>query len=316
MSFSRLPKISQLAALQAIVQYGSFNAAAQALSMSQSSLTRSIQELETVVGAQLLIRGKRGSTLTSAGMTFASQASFLLEGLTRAMNDAAGNGSGADQIVRFGFSPISAHSVTSPALGFMMKEFPRCRFHVDDNSIERNIEQIRTGFLDFAIGNVDSGISLSDFDTEPLFECPFYIVCAKSNPLAGATSLLHLKDANWWVTGEHRIMERKNLEFLLLNMKKSLSTRSFIVGMPMVLHNGYLALLSAVQLNKYIDDLCILPIPNFEAVGRFSIVRMKNVPLSAPAERLISHLHYAADHYDWALKLRNPADSASSDPSD
>ena len=302
MSFCRLPKISQLASLQAVVQYGSFNAAASALGMSQSALTRSIQELESVVGAQLVIRGKRGSTLTAAGVTFASHASLLLEGLTRAMNDAAQNGSGADQIVRFGVSPISAHSVTSPALGFMMKEFPQCRFHVDDNPIERNIEQLRNGFLDFAIGNLDSGVSLTDFDTEPLFECPFYIVCEKSNPLAGADSLRALKDANWWVTGEHRIMERKNLEFRLLNMRKSLSTRSFIVGMPMVLNNGYLALLSTVQINKYIDNLTILPIPNFESVGRFGIVRMKNVPLSAPAERLIAHLHYVAEHYDWALK--------------
>lgn len=302
MSFCRLPKISQLAALQAVIQYGSFNTAAAALNISQSSLTRSIQELENVVGAQLLIRGKRGSTLTAAGIAFASHASLLLEGLTRAMNDAAANGSGADQIVRFGVSPISAHSVTSFALGYMMKEYPQCRFHVDDNPIDRNMERIRNGFLDFAIGNLDSGVSFSDFDIEPLFECPFYIVCEKSNPLSGANSLKALKDANWWVTGQHRIMERKNLEFRVLNMRKSLSTRSFIVGMPMVLHNGYLALLSSVQINKYIDELSILPIPNFKSVGRFGIVRMKNVPLSAPAERLIAHLHYAADHYDWSLK--------------
>lgn len=302
MSFgSKLPKISQLIALHSVARFGSFTAAAENLHVSQSSLTRSIQELESVVGTLLIIRGKRGSQLTKSGFAFAKTASLLLENLSRAVNDVSSDQEGTDLLLRFGVSPISAHSITNRALGYFMKEFPQCRFHVDDNPMERHVEQLRNGYLDFAIGNLDSGVSLTDFVIEPLMECPFYICCAKTSPYADARSLTELHSAQWWITGEHRVVERMNLEFCQFNSRKSISTRSFIVGISMVLNYGYCALLSSVQINKYRNQLKILDIPNLNIKGRYGIVRMKNVPLSAPAERLISDMHYVAEHYDWSV---------------
>lgn len=298
---SRLPKMTQLIALNAIVKYGSINAAAKALNIAQPSLSRSIKELEELLNTQLVIRGPLGITLTSAGESFATNSAMILEAMTRAIDQAYLMSGKTETLVRFGVSPISSRSVVRPALGYLMQEFPNCRVHIDDNPIERHIEQLKNGFLDFAIGNGGSNVSFADFIVEPLFDCPFYIACAKGHPLEKATHLSELVDANWWITGEHRVMERENLEFKTFNLRKSLSTRAFLLGSEMVLQNGYIALLSSVQIKKLINQVSIIPINNFECIGHYVLIRPKNTPLTSAAERLISHIHRMADSYDWAL---------------
>ena len=190
---SRLPKMAQLEALNAIVKYGSINAAARALNIAQPSLSRSIKELEELLNTQLIIRGSMGISLTPAGESFATNSAMILESMTRAIDQTYLMSGKTDTLVRFGGSPISVRSVVRPALECLMDEFPNCRIHVDDNPIERHIKQLRNGFLDFAIGNGGSEVSLSEFIVEPLFECPFYITCVKGHPLENAT---HLSDAS------------------------------------------------------------------------------------------------------------------------
>lgn len=53
----------------AVVQVGSFSAAAQRLYMTQPAVSQHIQDLEAGLGTSLFIRGRRGVTLTTAGET-------------------------------------------------------------------------------------------------------------------------------------------------------------------------------------------------------------------------------------------------------
>jgi DNA-binding transcriptional LysR family regulator len=52
----------------AVAEAGSFGSAARALGMSTSTLTRSVETLETRLGAKLLVRGSQGVRLTPAGV--------------------------------------------------------------------------------------------------------------------------------------------------------------------------------------------------------------------------------------------------------
>lgn len=298
---SRLPKMSQLMAFHAVVKYGSINAAAKALNLAQPSLSRSIKELEELLNTQLVIRGSLGIALTPSGQSFATNTTMILEAMTRAIDQTYLLSGKTDTLVRFGASTISDRSVVQPALSSLMKEFPQCRIHVDDNPLERHIENLKNGFLDFAIGNAGCDVSLSDFIVEPLFDCRFYFVCAKGHPLEKTTHLSDLAEANWWITGQHRIMERENLEFKSFNLRKSLSTRSFILGSEMVINSGYIGLLSTVQIKKLGDKVSIIPINHFESIGHFVLVRPRNRPLTSVAERLITHMHQEANNYDWTL---------------
>ena len=59
-----------VSAFVAVVDNGGFNAAAEALSVAQPSLTRSVQQLEGELGLRMLERGPWGIRLTMAGEKF------------------------------------------------------------------------------------------------------------------------------------------------------------------------------------------------------------------------------------------------------
>jgi DNA-binding transcriptional LysR family regulator len=68
----------------AVADAGSFTAAARALYMSQSTLSRQVAALERQLGAQLFDRGLRSVTLTPHGQAFLPHARRLLEEVAKA----------------------------------------------------------------------------------------------------------------------------------------------------------------------------------------------------------------------------------------
>ncbi|MBX3594707.1 LysR family transcriptional regulator [Sphingomonas sp.] len=65
----------------AVVRYGSFTAAGRKLGVSKSFISKTVQELEDRLGAQLLIRTTRRLSLTDAGKVFHGECSELQERL-------------------------------------------------------------------------------------------------------------------------------------------------------------------------------------------------------------------------------------------
>ncbi|WP_425090912.1 LysR family transcriptional regulator [Tropicimonas sp. S265A] len=62
-----MPNAQRVKALAHAVREGSFSAAARRMGLSQSAVSQHISKLETEVGAQLLVRGRDGITLTATG---------------------------------------------------------------------------------------------------------------------------------------------------------------------------------------------------------------------------------------------------------
>ncbi|MFM2160782.1 MAG: hypothetical protein RLZZ383_294 [Pseudomonadota bacterium] len=67
-----------------VAQAGSFRAAAAALAMPTSTVSRRVAELETQLGVQLLLRTTRAVALTAAGVAFLDEAEPALAGLQAA----------------------------------------------------------------------------------------------------------------------------------------------------------------------------------------------------------------------------------------
>src|SRR5262245_32297457 len=80
---SSLPEVNsrQLRAVLAVAEYRSFIAAAAFLKTSQPALTRTIKQIEAIVGASLFSRSTRQVSITEAGKEFAALAERLLNDL-------------------------------------------------------------------------------------------------------------------------------------------------------------------------------------------------------------------------------------------
>lgn len=77
----------QLRVFCAVVEQGSFRAAARALDIGQSTLTQAIQSLEAELGVTLLNRSHQGISVTSLGETFLIRANAIIRDCERAMQD-------------------------------------------------------------------------------------------------------------------------------------------------------------------------------------------------------------------------------------
>ena len=71
--------LRQLKIFCAVVDHGSFTAAAEAVHTVQSNVTMRVKELEAELGQPLFIRQKSGVVLTSAGITFLGYARRILQ---------------------------------------------------------------------------------------------------------------------------------------------------------------------------------------------------------------------------------------------
>lgn len=68
-----------LRAALAVAEHRSFTAAAKALFMSQSTLSRQVSSLERALGSELFVRGPRTVALTERGEAFLQHAEKVLE---------------------------------------------------------------------------------------------------------------------------------------------------------------------------------------------------------------------------------------------
>jgi DNA-binding transcriptional LysR family regulator len=105
----------------AVAEERNFSRAAERLHMAQSPLSSAIRQLEREVGADLLVRGSRGVTVTPAGEVLLNRAKRILEGVEGAVTAARRAASGELGALRIGFS-WSARFSTLPKLS---QEFAR-----------------------------------------------------------------------------------------------------------------------------------------------------------------------------------------------
>lgn len=162
--------------------------AAEAVGVTQPTLSAGIKELEAVLGATLVERGRAGAVLTSAGeeaATRASQALSEVQELVRTVKSAgqpfAGN-------FRLGAIPTIAPFLLPRALPLLKKRFPNVRLQLREDLTSRLIEGLKARTLDaalIALPYLSHGIETATVaEDEFLLACPIGHTLAARNDLA------------------------------------------------------------------------------------------------------------------------------------
>jgi DNA-binding transcriptional LysR family regulator len=142
----------------AVVEHGSFTAAAVALSTTPSVLSRAVTRLEARLGRQLLQRTTRRVGPTEAGRVYLEQARSAFSLLDDAERDGRGQEGDLTGRVRLSVPTTYGHYRLPPLLARFTQQYPRVQ--VELNITNRNVDLIAEGFdLAIRLGQLpDSGL--------------------------------------------------------------------------------------------------------------------------------------------------------------
>lgn len=119
--------LNALRAFEGVARYGSFTAAANALLISQSALSRHVIALERLVGVQLFDRKPHALSLTKAGQHLLPVVAKSFDRLEYALDDIRNEGAPLQRILRVQMPPSFATQLAIPIL----KDFRRVSADVE-----------------------------------------------------------------------------------------------------------------------------------------------------------------------------------------
>jgi len=119
----RLP-LNALRAFEAVAHHGSFTAAAAALNISQSALSRHVIGLDESIGRKLFERGHKAITLTDDGRSLASGIAKGFDRIEQALKEICAPAAERQRKLRINLPPSFAMKLTVPLLTDFRRSFP------------------------------------------------------------------------------------------------------------------------------------------------------------------------------------------------
>lgn len=146
-----LPSIKQLQYLLAVHKEQNFNRAAEACHISQSTLSVAINNLEELVGQQLIERDNRKLMFTAMGELVVEQARMIIDQSLNMMKLIEADGDVMAGDVRLGCIPTIAPFLLPRLAKTSRQEYPRLRLRLVEDTTAQLMSQLEKGEIDVAI---------------------------------------------------------------------------------------------------------------------------------------------------------------------
>lgn len=177
--------IRQLEALLAVVEFGSFSAAAEALHTVQSNVSTRVSRLETELGTRLIDR--RTKALTPDGQAVAARARNVVNELQAIPSDLAAMEDEIIGHVRIGVIASTARWLVARVLSAIEVELPRVTLAITEAPTSTILTLVNGKGLD--AGVVSLPVDRPGVEIESLFEEDVLLVAQPDHPLASRDSV-------------------------------------------------------------------------------------------------------------------------------
>lgn len=134
-----------------IARAGNMSRAAEALHVSQPTLSKQMKDLEQELGKKLFRRGSTSLSLTDEGMLLRKRAEDILDMVDktadefRALNDISGGE------VHIGCAESYQIKYLAQTIQVFKKKYPLFRYHLTSGNTEQVVERLDRGLIDFAV---------------------------------------------------------------------------------------------------------------------------------------------------------------------
>lgn len=166
-----------------IARQKSFKGAAKALSLTQPAISKTVKELEQIIGAKVMTRSRSGVALTKQGEVFLHFAQMSLASLQQGLNGLEQEGRADKERLTVGSLP----SVAAWLMPAVVAEFntlaPNAILRIIDGPHGYLVDQLRLGELDMVIGRLGRPETMQGISFTQLYNEKVSFVVRPEHPL-------------------------------------------------------------------------------------------------------------------------------------
>jgi DNA-binding transcriptional LysR family regulator len=170
-----------------ILDTGNITAGAARSHLSLAAASARIRAMESSLGINFLLRGRRGVTPTPAGKALAQHARVLLLQAERLQQDLAEYAKGVKGQVRLLCNTTAITEYLPELLADFLRAHPNLDIDLQELPSTRITHALRQGAAD--LGIVSDAVDTDDLQTRPFRDDPLVLIMPRDHPLADAAAV-------------------------------------------------------------------------------------------------------------------------------
>lgn len=293
-------KLRHLLLVDALTSQGSVVAAAAALHVTQPVATRSLHDIESILGVSLYDRGPRGITPTIFGEAFTAHARAVIAQLTQAGRHVVELADADRGTVVVGTHLAGSNVLLPGAIARLKNERPLLTVVVREGTPEMLLTELQSGRIDLIVGRLTS--PTDDMAVRrTLYAESVELVTRRGHPLAdrSGVQLSDLTQYPWILPGVETALRRELEEFFARNSlalpENRVEATSFLTVRQLLLETDMVAVLPSLIPR---DDVRLTTLPiTLDPIGHsVGITLSAGRTLSPSASALVDFLaEFAAE---------------------
>lgn len=176
-------KLRHLRVIEAISEHASLLKASAALRLTQPALTRSLQEIEDIVGARLYDRHAKGVRETPFGAVLSASARTILAELNKLETSLDRMVHESSVMVSVGTLPVAAVGIMPGVIANLSKAHPELRVRLSQGLTDELIPMLAAGRLDLIVGRLYDPPAPDGLLRETLYHEPISLMARPDHPI-------------------------------------------------------------------------------------------------------------------------------------
>ncbi|MFC4275519.1 LysR family transcriptional regulator [Achromobacter aloeverae] len=184
--------LAYLQSFVAVVEHGSFSAAAERLQLTQPAVSLQVRQLERTLGAPLVERIGRKAQPTAAGMELLNHVGQIQDAVASAVAAVRSRTKGVAGRVRIGTGATACIFLLPPILKGLRKKYPALEITVVTGNTAEIAKALDENTIDIAL--VTMPLSGRMFDITPVLDDEFVLIAPADMPLPARITPAVLSD--------------------------------------------------------------------------------------------------------------------------
>lgn len=189
----------------AVDRHGSISAAARMLNLTQSTVSRSLADIERDTGYAIFDRRARDVVATERGRAFLTRAARIISDLEQLSEDSRLTRLEEETLIRVGVCPASMQGLVNKAIKQLVLRRPELRVHLEATTVGGGVRALRRGDIDVLVGPDGAMKGENDFAFEQLGELKTHLFVRKAHPLACKAKVKNADIASFPVVAPDRM---------------------------------------------------------------------------------------------------------------